>query len=91
MLRAHKENKHERGRTKNLPEAQLTKEAPCYEEVCSGKETDSPRKAGNGKRGSYLAEAPPIVLARARRVEATYCSSFILVLHRMVRCSSPRL
>jgi hypothetical protein len=35
---AHKENKHEAGRTKKLAPAQETKEAPCYEEVYSGKE-----------------------------------------------------
>jgi hypothetical protein len=35
---AHKENKHEAGRTKKLAEAQEKKEAPCYEEVPSGEE-----------------------------------------------------
>ena len=35
---AHKENKHEAGRTKKLAQAQETKEAPCYEEVHGGEE-----------------------------------------------------
>jgi hypothetical protein len=38
FIPAHKENKHEAGRTKKLAEAQETKEAPCYEEVHSGEE-----------------------------------------------------
>ena len=29
---------HEAGRTKKLPEAQASKEAPCYEEVHGGEE-----------------------------------------------------
>jgi hypothetical protein len=38
FIPAHKENKHETGRTKKLASAQETKEAPCYEEVHSGEE-----------------------------------------------------
>jgi len=59
---AHKENKHETGRTKKLPEVQETKDTPGYEEVPGGKEIDSPGKVGNGKP----AEALTIVLARTR-------------------------
>ena len=36
FIPAHKENKHEAGRTKKLAQAQETKEAPCYAEVHSG-------------------------------------------------------
>jgi hypothetical protein len=35
---AHKENKHEAGRTKKLASAQETKKAPCNEEVHGGEE-----------------------------------------------------
>src|SRR5215831_4926419 len=35
---AHKENRHEAGRTKKLASAQETKEAPCNEEVHGGEE-----------------------------------------------------
>jgi hypothetical protein len=35
---AHKENKHEAGRTKKLASAQETKKAPCNEEVYGGEE-----------------------------------------------------
>ena len=38
FIPAHKENKHEAGRTKKLAEAQETKEAPCYEEIHNGEE-----------------------------------------------------
>jgi hypothetical protein len=38
FIPAHKENKHEAGRTKKLADAQETKEAPCYEDVHSGEE-----------------------------------------------------
>lgn len=38
LIPAHKENKHEAGRTKESAEAQETKKAPCYEEVHSGEE-----------------------------------------------------
>jgi hypothetical protein len=38
FIPAHKENKHEAGRTKKLAQAQETKEAPCYEEVHGGEE-----------------------------------------------------
>jgi hypothetical protein len=33
FIPAHKENKHEAGRTKKFPQAQETKAATCYEEV----------------------------------------------------------
>jgi hypothetical protein len=35
---AHKENKHEAGRTKKLASAQETKKAPCNEKVHGGEE-----------------------------------------------------
>jgi hypothetical protein len=38
IIPAHKENKHEAGRTKKFAQAQEKKEAPCYEEVHSGEE-----------------------------------------------------
>jgi len=38
LIPAHKENKHEAGRTKKLASAQETKEAPCNEEVHGGEE-----------------------------------------------------
>jgi hypothetical protein len=38
LIPAHKENKHEAGRTKESAEAQETKKAPCYEEVHNGEE-----------------------------------------------------
>jgi hypothetical protein len=37
---AHKENNHEAGRTKKFPEAQESKEAPCYEEVHCGEKIE---------------------------------------------------
>jgi hypothetical protein len=43
---AHKENKHETGRTKKLASTQETKETPCYEEVHSGEEI---KEGGNVK------------------------------------------
>jgi hypothetical protein len=38
FIPAHKENKHEAGRTKKFTEAQESKAAPCYEKVPSGEE-----------------------------------------------------
>jgi hypothetical protein len=38
FIPAHKENKHEAGRTKKFAPAQETKEAPCNEEVHGGEE-----------------------------------------------------
>ena len=38
LIPAHKENKHEAGRSKKFVQAQETKKAPCYEEVHSGEE-----------------------------------------------------
>jgi hypothetical protein len=38
FIPAPKENNHEAGRTKKLPEAQESKEAPYYEEVHRGEE-----------------------------------------------------
>jgi hypothetical protein len=38
FIPAHKENKHEAGRTKKFAQAQETKETPCYEEVHGGQE-----------------------------------------------------
>ena len=38
FIPAHKENKHEAGRTKKFLQAQATKEAPYYEEIPSGEE-----------------------------------------------------
>jgi len=38
FIPAYKENKREAGCTKELPQAQETKETPCYEKVHSGEE-----------------------------------------------------
>jgi hypothetical protein len=38
LIPAHKENKHEAGRTKKFAQAQATKEAPGFEKVHSGEE-----------------------------------------------------
>jgi hypothetical protein len=38
FIPACKENNHEAGRTKKFPAAQVSKEAPCHEEVRSGAE-----------------------------------------------------
>jgi len=46
FIPAHKENKHEAGRTKKLAEAQETKEAPCYEEIHNREEI---KKGGSVK------------------------------------------
>jgi hypothetical protein len=55
---AHKENKHEAGRTKKLPEAQESKEAPCYEEVHSGEEINRGESV-KSKTGVQQLEAGP--------------------------------
>jgi hypothetical protein len=46
FIPAHKENRHERGRTKEFAPARETKEAPCYEEVHGGEEI---KAGGSGK------------------------------------------
>jgi hypothetical protein len=47
FIPAHKENKHEAGRAKKYAEAQVSKEAPCYEEVHSGEEIKGVIGAGD--------------------------------------------
>jgi len=51
FIPAHKENNHERGRTKKFPSTQKTKEAPCFEKVHGGekiKSRDSSKRVGKG-------------------------------------------
>jgi hypothetical protein len=47
FMPAHKEKKHEAGRAKKYAEAQVSKEAPCYEEVHSGEEIKGVIGAGD--------------------------------------------
>jgi len=46
FIPAHKENKHEAGRSKKFPQAQEAKEAPCYEKVRGGEKI---KEGGSGK------------------------------------------
>jgi hypothetical protein len=63
LIPAHKENPHEAGRTKKFQEAQVSKEAPGYEEVHGGKEI----KERDSVKNRRLARAKQLSETELRR------------------------
>jgi hypothetical protein len=70
--RTTKENKHEAGRTKKFPETQISKAAPCHEEVRSGEENKG--CARDGENGTVnlrfsLLKLVPVAEDSRRRLD----------------------
>ena len=63
---------------KNCRRRNLQKRRLAMKKYVAEKKPTVHEKPGTESAGRISPKPPPIVLARARRVEATYCSSFIL-------------